>query len=284
MIYKIDIHSHVTNRPIKGIVDPSAWFDVIRDRMDKYGIDKTVLLASYFPHKGSGISNYRLLKWIDMYDPHRKRFLMFASLDAGNYLHMGLNEINELASGGLIHGIKVYTCYQDIKIMSLGFYSIMKLAHKYKLPVMFHTGVSYACRRKYGKNSPSTLYSAKDFSNLAAMYPDVNIILSHMSKPFFDEIVDVCRACPNVYTDMSGLLDSLYEENEIPTCVGEIKKFIDTVGAEKLLFGTDFPVQTHAHSVKFVEDATIGMADSVREAIYHGNATKVLKSHTGIGI
>jgi len=205
---KIDIHCHATYRPMSEVTDKDASPENILRYMDKYEVEKTVLLASYFPHKGSGISNYRLVRWLDRVDPNRDRFLMFGSLDAASYLNMGLNELQDLAAAKLICGIKIYTCYQDIDIYDSKFSQVMGLARSYGFPVMFHTGHSYACRRKYGKDSPAPLYTAQDFHDFAHQWRDINLILSHMSKPFFKEILDLCSVHPNVFTDMSGIIDS----------------------------------------------------------------------------
>ena len=64
MLKKIDIHCHTSNREITGVVPTSSTLEAISNQMHKFGVDKTVLLATYFPHKGTGISNYRLLNWI----------------------------------------------------------------------------------------------------------------------------------------------------------------------------------------------------------------------------
>jgi len=274
---KIDIHCHTTNRLVNGTVDGNASIRNIRLYMNRYDVERTVLLASYFPHKGTGISNFRLLRWIERHDKGMKRFILFASLDIDRYPLAGYNEIEELANEGVLGGIKIYTCYQDVFLCSDAMRDIMVLAAKHGLPVMFHSGLSYACRRKYGINSPARMYTAEHFRTFAADNPEVNIILSHMSKPHFHEIVDVCESCPNVYTDMSGIIDSKYDEDEIPVCVEEIRTFLRKVGPEKMLFGTDFPVQTHEHSVRFVEEATEGMGDDVRAKIYFSNAERLLR-------
>ena len=276
MMKKIDIHCHTSNRLIEGTQDKDASIKNLFTYMDFHKIAKTVLLATYFPHKGTGISNYRLLRWIDKADPHRERLLMFASLDVERYSYMGQNEIQELAEEKLIHGVKIYTCYQEINLDDPSFYRVMELARKHNLPVMFHTGYSYACKRKYGKDSMATMYSASDLTCLAPRYPDVTFIFSHMSKPFFFEIMEACKY-PNIYTDMSGIIDSSYDGDEIPVCTEEIKLFLKKCGPRKLLFGTDFPVQTHAHSARFIEDAMKDRPVEEKELVYYGNAARVLK-------
>lgn len=271
---KIDIHCHTSDRLINGTEDRGISPQRILKHMDEHDISITVLLASYFPHKGSGISNFRLLRWIEEIDPNRERFIMFASLDAANYMWMGQNEIEELARKKLIHGIKIYTCYQEIDISSEGFNKILLMAEKYELPVMFHTGYSYASRMKYGKDSIATMYSAIDLFKQVQNFA-VDFIFSHMSKPFFHEIMHVCKV-PRIYTDMSGIIDSVHNKDEIPLRIEEIKRFLEICGPDKLLFGTDYPVQTHEHSVKFIEQAMIGYSEEDKRKVYFDNACRIL--------
>ena len=82
--------------------EESATLDAIAAKMKEHGIEKTVVLATYFPHKTSGISNYRLLHWISK----RDEFMMFGSLDFEHYFYQGVNELNELAEERLIRGEK----------------------------------------------------------------------------------------------------------------------------------------------------------------------------------
>lgn len=92
---KIDCHCHTSNRIIKDVVDSDASLTRILMYMDKYDIEKTAVLATYFPHKGSGISNFRLWDWIQN---NQDRFVMFGSLDFEYYFYQGLNELKEMSA------------------------------------------------------------------------------------------------------------------------------------------------------------------------------------------
>lgn len=186
---KIDIHCHTTNRKVKDCIDESADLDTILEYMDKYEIEKTNLLATYFPHKSSGISNFRLMHWIK----NKKDFFMFGSLDFEHYFFQGYNELEELAEHGLIKGVKVYTCYQQIGLDSEKFGKVVELARRYSLPLMFHCGNSYSSLRKYGRRTIANLVKASDLGFVAQ---DVNIIVDHMSKPFFDDLIKTVNRNP----------------------------------------------------------------------------------------
>lgn len=267
---KIDIHCHTSPRKITGVVPRSATLKAIAREMEKHEIGLTVLLATYFPHKKSGISNFRLYDWVK----DNKRFIMFGSLDFEHYFCQGYNELEEMCTRELIKGIKVYTCYQKIDVESPEFNKVMKLARDWRLPVMFHAGYSYASKRKYGMDTVSTPHNALTLEPVAKKYPEIKFIFSHMSKPFFHDMVEVVKRNDNIFTDMSGLIDSAYDYNEIPICIDEIKVFISECGSERLLFGTDFPVQTHKHSIQFIEGAVKNKKD--KENIYYKNSAKIL--------
>jgi predicted TIM-barrel fold metal-dependent hydrolase len=273
---KIDIHCHTSNRFIREVETQLPNIKAIERMMVEYEVEKTILLATYFPHKKSGISNFRLYDWIR----DNPKFLMFGSLDFEYYPHQGLNELEEMAERKIIAGVKIYTCYQRVDLDSSTFKSVISIAKKHQLPMMFHTGISYASMRKYDTPTIANMHTAKTLFNVIKSNPDITFIMSHMSKPFFDEVAAVCLNHHNAYTDMSGLIDSKYDEVEIPSSIEVIKKFLEYCGPGKLLWGTDFPVQTHAHSQLFIEEAVKGFgvkATEAKELMYYKNAKSILK-------
>src|SRR3989338_539218 len=237
---KIDIHCHTTPRKLEDLVVASASLDTIAEKMQEHNIEKTVLLASYFPHKQSGISNYRLYHWIH----NRQEFLMFGSLDFEHYFNQGYNELEELAASHALHGIKIYTCYQNIDLQSEKMQRVAQLAEKHTLPLMFHVGYSYSAMRTTGKISIANTITPKDIAEIAQQYPRLPIIIAHMGKPFFDQLIEGVKNTENLYADMSGLIDSKHDRSEIGESLEAIQRFVQECGSKKLLFGSDFPVQT----------------------------------------
>ena len=93
---------------LKDTVSSDASVNFIEKKMKENNIEKTLLYASYFPNKGTGISNYRLYNWIK----DKPNFNMIGSLDFSYYGLQGYNELKELK--GIIKGIKIYTGYQRV--------------------------------------------------------------------------------------------------------------------------------------------------------------------------
>ncbi|MBI3632635.1 MAG: amidohydrolase [Candidatus Vogelbacteria bacterium] len=259
---KIDIHCHTTNRVLRGMCQVTATLDDISALMKKHGVEKTVLLATYFPHRRSGITNFRLYNWIK----DRPEFMLFGSLDFEIYFYQGLNELEELAEMGVLRGIKIYTVYQDVGVEDLRV--VAQLASKYKIPMIFHAGYSHALDKP-----ESQLTKASD---IAWVSENVPVIVSHMAKPALEDLIETVKTHNNLYTDMSGLVSSASEQEDIPQVVEMVKRFIKECSPDKLLFGTDFPVQSHADSVRIIEDAMVGYSDEDKAKVYYGNAARLL--------
>ena len=281
---KIDIHCHTTNKLLPKVANPDASLDAIAEHARRHEIIRTVVLATYFPREGTGISNYRMSHWIK----NRPEFVMFGSLDFEHFFYQGYNELEEMSAGGLIKGIKFYPAYQSIDFASEKFKQIVTLAQRHGLPIMFHGGVSYALWKTLGTQAILALaasppltavepYKTPDeFEAMARMFPDVTIIVSHLCKPFFHPMMAALKRNSNLYVDVSGLLDSKLDAGYRDECVQHVRRFADTCGPEKLLFGTDFPVQTHADTVFFVEEALRSYSEAERCLVYFENANRLL--------
>ncbi|MBU1975497.1 MAG: amidohydrolase [Nanoarchaeota archaeon] len=275
---KMDIHCHTTNRKVKDTLPPSADLDHILEQMEIHNVERTVLLATYFPHKASGVSNYRMVHWVRQTNrrAHPDTFHIFGSLDFEHYLHQGMNELNELAEEGNIQGVKIYTGYQHIDLRSMEFQQVADIAETHELPMAFHCGYSYSSMRKYGTPAIAGMVKARDLEFVAQRYEKTPIIACHLCKPFTDDLIEVMKRNPNLYTDMSGLIDSKFDRADIPRAVEDIRKVLHEVGPTRLLFGTDFPVQTHEDSVYFIETAMRDFSDYEKSQVYYRNADLIL--------
>lgn len=264
---KIDIHCHTTRSCLKNIIPPSATLETIEKEMRKHDIDCTIVLATYFPKEGRGVSNYRLLHWIK----ENTAFRLFGSLDFQHYFAAGMRELTELAEAGSLYGIKIYSGYQEIDYNSDKFQRIAKLAEEHCLPLMFHGGF-LQCH----ESNKTLAVSPKQFKNVAHDFPEIPIIISHLAWPFVDELIDVVLRYENVFADMSGMLDSFKTSHKLPECIEGLKRYLGACGPERLLFGTDFPVQTHSDSVKLVELAMVDYSDTDRQCVYYSNSKSLL--------
>ena len=245
-------------------------------------------MATYFPLKKSGVTNEMLLERIK----DDRLFAAFGSLDLENNFAQGLKELSELAQADSIVGIKLYPGYQNIILSDPKFAPIFQLAEKYNLPVACHLGELHHCCPKnqreihnYRCQQNSCLLDKRgDLSHpnqlglVAVNFPKVNFIACHLANPFFAELRSIMIKCPNIYTDISGqFLSETDEDTPVyqQIVVAEIKEFLKLEsGPDRILFGTDFPVQSYQSTLDLVE--ALGIRPSLTKKLFFENATKLL--------
>jgi len=264
----IDVHAHTSNHKMLGLHTENAKIEDLERMANKYGVQKIILLATYFPFKKSGLKNKELLERIRGKD----LFLSFGSLDAMNHLKEGIRELEDLLSERLIQGIKLYPGYQNFDPSDESLFPIYSLAKKYAVPVMFHTGELHHCCSRKERIEKRYRCKAKEcwidlLGHLSEpqkiefavwKFPDLKFLLSHLGNPYFNQLRQLMKRYDNIYTDISGQFLSGTEEDTPEyrqTLKEEISKFLDLpFGLGRVLFGTDFPIQSYKDSIQLIED------------------------------
>ncbi len=273
---------------MKNLHIASASIETIEAEARQYGITHVVLLATYFPLKGSGVHNYDLLKRIG----GRPLFKMFGSLDVMNNLDGGLSELAALARDNRISGIKLYPGYQGFEPGDRRLEGVYALAEEHNLPVMFHGGELHLCCsptiKKYGPR-PCGFGACKleEYANLAhpsyvekpaREHPRLKFVVSHLANPHFADLRAVMRRCPNVWTDISGQFVSGSSEDTPEyraAIVAEIKQFLALPrGAERVAFATDFPIQGYKDSLDLAR--RLELTPNERSNVMVANAVRIM--------
>lgn len=283
----IDFHAHTTNNKLWNMHVETATIADLEALAIKHSVDKIVLVATYFPFKRGGVYNKNLLERV----VGNKLFTVFGSLDAMNDLENGLLELRELAELKLISGIKLYPGYQDFDFGSEQAWPIYEIARQFHLPAMIHAGELhhccpkdendkrvYKCKGKCRIDELGYLATPKKLMPAVKEFQDVNFVMSHLANPYFAELREVMRECPNLYTDISGQFISGFENTPeyVQEINDELRKFLALEnGVDRVLFATDFPVQSYADSIALVSD--LNLSNSDQEKIYHLNAEKLLR-------
>jgi uncharacterized protein len=101
-------------------------------------------------------------------------------------------------------------------------------ARKLKVPVMIHTG----------NGAPSALPSL--VITAASEYPDVTFVLAHAGGGMYgSEALVAAQVCPNIYLETSWCP------------VYMLKSYIEHLGCERLMFGTDIPMNVGVELAKY---------------------------------
>lgn len=118
----------------------------------------------------------------------------------------------------IVKGIKFHAHNSMLRSDSPLLDPYYELAAKYKLPVLIHTGGIEEASVKY-------VYNA------AKEHPDVNFIMGHMGLGTDNsEAIELASKLPNLYGDTTW----------VP--ISSALKFIEKCGDDRLLFGTDSPI------------------------------------------
>jgi predicted TIM-barrel fold metal-dependent hydrolase len=145
-------------------------------------------------------------------------------------------------------------------------------AESEKIPVLFHTGDTAFSTGDLILSHPLTL------DRLANKREQLTIVLCHFGNPWFDDVAELIYKHPNVYADISGLItpSDAYADKFLDWLARKISEAIYYAGgAEKVIFGTDYPVTTHTQALALVSRLEIAEGD--KEKILWRNAEKVFR-------
>jgi len=283
----IDVHAHTTIHRLWGLHVASATIEDLEKLAEDFGIEKIILMATYFPFKKSGLSNNELIQRIK----GKKMFAMFGSLDVMNNLKAGIKELEELCQRKIICGIKLYPGYQEFSLADEKVFPIYKLAERFNLPVAIHSGeLHYCCSKeerdggkfRCGKECKieKLAHLSQPLSAMSAIqkFPNVNFIMAHLGNPYFGELRQLMNQCLNVCSDISGQFTSGTDEDYAEyreILKQEINLFLKlSNGSKRIMFGTDFPIQSYQHTFEILN--SLSLDDKTRNDICSENAKTII--------
>lgn len=271
----IDCHVHLNNYT-ESVVRPLG--ESVRDlfrAMDENGIAHAVVLTSYVV----SVHRPRVDELLDLLgnDP---RISVVEGLRWRGKERTDLFNMEERIRSGAVKGIKLYPGYERYAINDASLESFFLLAAKYDVPVMIHTGDTYAKHAKVRQAHPLLV------DDVAVDFPDVNFVMCHMGNPWFDDAAEVLYKNDNVFADISGLtLGDFSAEFERHT-LERLREMIHFMGnpSRQLMFGSDWPLVGMKSYVRFFN--SLDLSPDEREHIAWKTAARLFKidvSALGVG-
>jgi uncharacterized protein len=246
----IDIHTHPQWR------DPINEMAEMLRVADTVGIEKIVVLGGnlgfgYQPSEAqvreiNDLTAKLIRAWPD-------RLVGFCRLNAGHAPAFLDEEITRCVCGAGFKGIKL-AVWPNARSSALD--PVMQKAADLRVPVLHHCW--YKTVQKYEGESDPT-----DMAHLAARFPDVPIIVAHLTSIGRRGVEDI-RPYPNLYVDTSG--SQAYS--------GILEYALDRLGADRILFGSDVPGRDFAVQLGRIHG--VAMPDEDRDKILRGNAVTLL--------
>ncbi len=195
---------------------------------------------------------------LDITRPYADKFSIFASVDRNN--EDPLLYLTNLLASNRIKGFKIhpqvggYACgelYEKVK-------DIANLAQQHNLPMMFHTG-------HIPSDSLTDLHGCSEveaIEPLVVNFPKVDFILAHIGWESWRHVLNLAMKYKNVYVETSWQ----------PAAV--IRRACDKLGADRVIYGSDFPLLKHEASLRQVQKA---LSTKELAYVFSANSRKLLK-------
>lgn len=225
---------------------------------------RAVLLA-WDAETATGLPAFSNRHVADLVRAHPDVFVGFGSVDPhkGERAVMGVHEAAQLGLLGLKFHPSAQACAPNDRMM----YPILEVAEELGLVTLFHTGVTgLGSGTRGGMGIKNRLADPMFIDDVAADFPDLNIVMAHPSWPWQASAIGVAQHKQNVYLELSGWSPKYFSDDLIAAIKGSL--------SDRTLFGTDFPFITPD---KWLKDwAALGIEDDTSKQILQGNARRLL--------
>lgn len=169
--------------------------------------------------------------------------------------------------------IKVYLGYY-FKYPSDAFYEpLYRLAERFDVPVVFHTGDTFSPDGKVKYSHPLAI------DEVAVTHRKVRFVIAHCGNPWIQDAAEVAYKNENVFVDISAFLaddpanhPKEYVDEYVIRPIRWVLQYMEK--PEKMMFGTDWPL-TNIKSYRDVVKRAI--PPQHWKAVFHDNAVRVFK-------
>ncbi|MBQ7115566.1 MAG: amidohydrolase [Clostridia bacterium] len=237
-----------------GVINGCGFVGTVKaliNQCDAVGVEKCLVTSvATTPHHAQSINSF-IASEVELFPD---RFIGFGSLhpesealeeDAEHLIELGLK------------GVKLHPDIQNFKVDDPKVIRIFEICNEKKLPVLLHTGDS-----RYDNSNPDRV------ERILKMFPDLIIIGAHFGGwSIWDKAPEILCKYKNFYVDTCSSFYALSKKRA--------REIIDLYGADKVIFGTDFPMWKQEEELKFLFD--LGLSEEELESILYDNLAKILK-------
>lgn len=234
-------------------------------QMDVAGIDRAVLLPIDCERaRGDAVSSNEQVAELCSIS---ERFIGFASVDP---LKDGaVKELEHAVKKMGLKGLKLDAALQDFELRDSKVYDLYEAAAGLNVPVLLHTGMSWAPSTLIERGHPMLLEEA------IARFTNLNFVLAHWGWPWVWEATALALKYPNVYLDTSCLYyDSPREfyqfvfSKQIPTTL------LERSLRNRMLFGSNYPrveIKNMVHAL-----GTLELTEGCLKKVFEENPSRLL--------
>jgi hypothetical protein len=210
--------------------------------------------------------------------------LTFISLNPGRLVGYTTFDPTDRASADLlrrqvgehgVQGLKLYPMAQGYHVDDEACSAVYGVCEAKRLPVIIHFGISISATHDLRCGSPI------DLAGPALRYPSVNWIIPHFGAGFFRETLMVAAQYQNVHIDTSSSNNWTRSAPHPLTVTDLFRRTLDTVGSERLIFGTDSSFFPRGYRTNILNDQLaichdLNLSPEQIDSIFRGNIRRIL--------
>jgi predicted TIM-barrel fold metal-dependent hydrolase len=220
--------------------------------MDRHGIGRAVLSAAgEYAAYDTAAGNAFVAGAQQRYPA---RFIGFATVNPWQR-GAGIEALKRAHSEQGIAGLILHPILQGFEANDPLVFPLVEAALALTMPIYVTGGAPY-------------LAMPYKIADLAGRYPEGRFIMGHAGWDFHFDVPYCLEACPNLWAETS--------KNGLANLEALARKF----GASRLLFGSDQPFSSYAGEIEKIR-LLPGLTDADREAIFSGNACRLLGVEEG---
>lgn len=240
----IDTHAHL-GKWFNFYYDGGDFLSMIKI-MDRIGMESAWISALISIGPDYDLGNEMVLEAMRAFPDRFKGYITLSPY----FVDKIEGELKKRASQGFV-GVKLHPGTHLYPIDGVNYLYAYKYADENKWPVLIHT---------WGERDVRTIIE------IAKSYPNAIFIMGHSGGDLRSMIlaVELAKDVDNIYLDLTG--SAMYN--------GIIEYYVEKIGSERILFGTDFPFIDPRPAIGWVESSKIKEEDKLN--ILHKNAEKIL--------
>lgn len=233
--------------------------------IERYGLESVVFVT--------GGGNDNLAKVVGH---HPDKFIGFAHhtpFEAG-----AAAEIERAVTQLGMKGYKLIAPALEQPIDDRAAYPVWEKVAELGIPVLIHFGV-------LGGGGGLAYHINMDplrLSVVARDFPSIPFVIPHFGCGYIRETLQLCWSCGNVSIDTSGSNQWIRWMPEDWTVKKLFRKYLETVGAERIIFGSDSSWFPRGFALRYLQDQVrdcreLNLTQEQMHAIFYGNAARLLK-------
>jgi len=234
--------------------------------MENASIDKAVMV-SFAPDNQLKNNNF----WtVAITRPRKNRpakypqFIPFISVSPTMTGRKPVEELEHKYKWGM-KGLKIHPVAQNFAPDDKRMWPVYEWLEKHNLPITAHSGINIDETSRYGE--------PRRWNTVLEEFPNLKLILAHLGNGFWDQTIEIADKFLHVMFDTAIAISYI----QSPTTLDDeaAVDIIKTIGADRILFGSDYPWINPKKDIERIKSLDISEDD--KKLILGENAVRLFK-------